>query len=232
MSIVQTDIQLLRQAIRQLSRREREELAEWILNSPDSELGVAESRAPYGAKHHFTVEEFLRFAEEKPGRYEYVAGRIFEMTSELVRHEMIVTNLAAAFQTQLRGTPCWSFTSNMKLRLKGGEDEIVYLPDVMIACGPFTQEALDASWVKDPCVIVEVISASTESIDRREKALTYRCIPSLEEYLVVAQRSMEVTVFRRADNWRPLILNAPGDVFESRAVEVHVTLANIYEGVR
>jgi Uma2 family endonuclease len=232
MSIVQADIQLLRQAIRQLSRREREELAEWILNSPDSELGVAESRASYGEKHHFTVDEFLRFEEEKPGRYEYVAGRIFEMTPELVRHQMIVTNVAAAFQTQLRGTPCWSFASNMKLRLKAGEDEIVYLPDVMIACGPFTEEALDASWLKDPCVLVEVISASTESIDRREKALNYRHIASLEEYLVITQRSMEVTLFRRTDNWRPLVLTTPEDVFESRAVEVHVTLANIYEGVR
>jgi Uma2 family endonuclease len=120
----------------------------------------------------------------------------------------------------------------MKLRLKAGEDDIVYMPDVMIACGPFTQEALDASWLKDPCVVVEVISAFTESIDRREKALNYRHIASVEEYLVIAQWSMEVTLFSRSDSWRPLVLTAPEHVFESRAVEVNLTLANIYEGVR
>lgn len=232
MTTIQPDMQALQQAIRQLSRREREELAEWILNSPDREWGVAEPALPYGDKRYFTVEEYLSFEEESLAGHEYVAGAIFPLVAPIVRHNMIATNLAVQFHSQLRGTPCRAFSSKIKLRLQVDGDDLFYVPDVMIACGPFTEEMLDAQWLTNPCIIVEVLSASTESIDRREKALNYRHIPSLEEYLVIAQRSMEVTVFRRSDQWRPRVLTSAEDVFESRAVEANISLATIYEGVR
>ena len=233
MTTVQTDLQALRQAIKLLSRREREELAEWILNSPDVEIGVAEPALPYGTRrHYYTVEEYLNFEEESPGRHEYVAGQIFAMSPPIIRHQMITTNLATHLQNQLRGTPCRAFSSNAKLRMQAHDSDIFYIPDVMVCCGPFTEEVLDAQWLTDPCVVMEVVSAWTEAIDRREKVLNYRQIPSLEEYVLIAQRSMEVTVFSRSDNWRPQVLKAPEDVFESRAVEVNIPLASIYEGVR
>jgi len=232
MTTVQPDFQALKQAIRELRRIEREELAEWMLNSPDSETGVAEPVLPYGERRYFTVEEYLRLEEESLVGHEYVAGSIFPVGIPILRHNLIATNVAVQFHGQLRGTPCRAFSSKMKLRLQVDREDIFYVPDVMIACGPFTEEVLDAQWLTNPCVVVEVLSASTESIDRREKALNYRHIPSLEEYLVIAQRSMEVTVFRRSENWRPLVLNAREDVFESRTLEVSIALANIYEGVR
>jgi Uma2 family endonuclease len=232
MTTIQTDIQTLRQAIRELPRREREELAEWILNSPDSESRVAEAALPYGGRRYFTIEEYLQLAEDSPDRYEYVAGYIFAMSSPLIRHEMIAANLLVNFQNQLRGTPCRAFSSHAAVRLKVDQDDIIYLPDAMVACGPFTEEVLNERWLVNPCIVAEVLSPSTESIDRREKALNYRHIPSLEEYVVIAQRSVEVTVFRRSGNWRPQMLTAPEDVFESHAVEVSITLASIYEGVR
>jgi len=114
--------------------------------------------------------------------------------------------------------------------LKVNRDDIIYLPDVMVSCGSFTDEELDMRYLTKPRVVVEVLSASTETIDRREKALNYRYSPSVEEYLLVAQRSMEVTVMRRSDGWIPQVLTAPADVFESGAVEIKVSLAQIYEG--
>src|SRR5215470_1305823 len=101
MTTVQADIRALQQAIRHLSRREREELAEWILNSPDIESWVAEAARPYGERGYLTVEEYLNL-EEGSDRYEYIAGQIFAMCSPLVRHEMIAANLMFQFQSQLR----------------------------------------------------------------------------------------------------------------------------------
>ena len=63
MTTIQTDIRALQQAIRQLSRREREELAEWILNSPDTESWVAEAARPYGERRYLSVEEYLSLEE-------------------------------------------------------------------------------------------------------------------------------------------------------------------------
>jgi Uma2 family endonuclease len=231
MTIVQNDIQLLKQAIRQLPRPEREDLAEWILNSPDVESRVAEPTLPYGAQRYSTVEEYLQFEEDSTDRHEYIAGYIYAMSMPVLRHEMIVANVCASFHNQLRGTPCRAFGSNMKLRIQVDQDDFFYIPDVQIACGSFNAD-LDARWLTDPCVIVEVLSPATQTVDRREKMQNYRHISSLEEYILIAQRPMQVTVFRRSDNWRAQVLTAPEDVYESRAVEVNITLANIYEGVQ
>ncbi len=230
MSTTQVDVQLLKQAVRQLSREDRGLLAEWALYLPDTELRVEEAALPYGGRRYLTVEEYLKFEEESPNRHEYVAGYVYAMSRPVLRHEMIAINLVVQFQSQLRGTLCRAFGSNTKVRFKVDQDDIFYVPDLMVECGSFT-ENLEAQWLTSPCLIAEVLSPSTQDIDRREKALNYRHIKSLEEYLVIAQRSMEVTVFRRSDNWRPLVLTAPEDIFQSRAAQITVTLANIYEGV-
>jgi Uma2 family endonuclease len=232
MTTLQPDIQMLQQAIRQLSRVEREELAEWILNSPVIDSRVAEAVKPYAGQRYISVEEYLQFEEETLEKHEYVAGCIFAMGRPVVRHGMIVANLGRQLLSQLSDTPCRAFFSDTKLRLKVDQDDIFYIPDIMVACGPFTPEIQEADWLTDPCVIVEVLSPSTQAIDRREKALNYRHIASLEEYVLIAQRSMEVTIFRRSDKWRPQVLTRPEDVFESRATEVNVMLEDIYEGVR
>jgi Uma2 family endonuclease len=233
MTITQTDIQSLQQAIRQLSRLEREELAEWILNSSDFDFGVREAVAGYGLPHSrfMTVDEYLDL-ESGLVRYEYIAGQIFAMASPTNRHEMIVANLIGHLSSQLRATACRAFSSKAKVRLKIGNDDIFYMPDVLVACGPFTSEVLDQQFLTSPSLIVEVLSPSTEAIDRREKALNYRQLPSLEEFLLIAPRTMQVTVFRRHEQWQPQVLARPDEVFESRAVEVSIALADIYAGVR
>jgi Uma2 family endonuclease len=232
MSITQNDIQAIKQAIQQLSRVEREDLAEWILDASVFEPRVEETALADGGSRRLTVEEYLELDGENGVRYEYVAGQIFAMSSPLIRHQAIVRNLLFHLQSQLRGGPCSAWDSQTAVRLQVDREDIFYIPDVMVACGPLTDKVLDGQYLTNPCIVVEVLSASTAAVDRREKALNYRHLSSLEEYLVVAQHSMEVTVFRRSESWRPQVLTAPEDVFESRAVEVKIALTDIYEGAR
>jgi Uma2 family endonuclease len=227
MTIIDNDIAAIRQAIRRLSRIEREELAEWILNLP--ELGVAETAPAYRNERRLSVEEYLDLEEGSTVRHEFVAGRVFAMASPLLGHEIIVSNLLFQFQTQLRGGPCMAFGSSTKVRMQVGNDEIFYIPDVTITCGAVTDEVLKQKWITDPRVVVEVLSPSTQAVDLQEKALNYRHIPSLEEYLVVASQAREVTLYRREDKWDPVVLTGPDDVYESRAVEVNIPLSAMYE---
>ena len=227
----QTDIEAIKEAIRHLSPAAREEIADWALNLPvPPRPRVEEPALADGGRRKLTVEEFLEMEFPEGLRYEYVAGQIFPMPSPLLRHEVISANLLGHFHNQLQGGPCRAWSSHTAVRLKVNRDDIVYLPDVMISCGSLTDKELDMQYLTKPCVVVEVLSASTETIDRREKALHYRYLPSLEEYLLVAQRSMEVTVMRRSDGWIPHVLTTSADVFESRALEIKVSLAQIYEG--
>ncbi len=239
MKITQADIQAnipaLQQAIRTLTRLQREDLAEWMLNGADFSDTIAEvdliwGTHPPGERHTLTVEEFLEIENGGSARHEYIAGEMFEMRAPMPRHELIVANLLGQFREQLGGSAPKVISSRLGLRLRVEHSDLFYRPDVMVACGPFTPAALDVPYVTEPCMIVEVFSPITEDIDRREKALNYRRIDSLEEYVLIAQRSPQVIIFRRSHDWNPIELTALDAVVESRSVELSMSLEEIYAG--
>jgi Uma2 family endonuclease len=80
-----------------------------------------------------------------------------------------------------------------------------------------------------PKVLIEVLSPDTERIDRREKFSSYTQIESLEEYILVAQDQTEVTVFRRAKNWRPEVANQPQQQLRIESLDFTLSLSAIYD---
>jgi Uma2 family endonuclease len=67
----------------------------------------------------------------------------------------------------------------------------------------------------DPTVLVEVLSDSTEDYDRGEKFAHYMTIPSLKEYVLVAQDEPRLEVLRRPErgHWQHVVARA-GDTLE------------------
>lgn len=228
---IEANIPALQQAIRRLTRFQREDLAEWMLNSGDFNDAIAEIGADYGARHPLTVEEFLEIESGGSARHEYIAGEMFEMRPPMPRHERIVANLLEIFRQQLAGRPFNLLTSILGVRLRVEQHDVFYRPDVMIARGPFTPAALDLPYLTDPSVIVEVFSPITEDIDRREKALNYQRIASLEEYVLIAQRSPLALLLRRSRDWSSSVLTGLDAVIESRSLDLSVCLREIYAGV-
>ena len=195
----------------------------------EEDYRVAEPGEAYGARVErglMSIEEYLKFEEGTPIRHEYVAGEVFAMSGGSRKHALIAGNVFAAFHAHLRGGPCSSFMNNFKLHLDVNESKFFYYPDVMVACGP----QADDRFCTNPRLIVEVLSPSTERTDRREKASNYRQIPALEEYVLVAQRMAEVTIYRRREHWAPLILNSLAETAEFRSIELSLPLGQIYEG--
>ena len=99
----------------------------------------------------------------------------------------------------------------------------------MIACDP---RDTDRYFKRHPSVLIEVLSESTERTDRREKFLSYTQIDTLEEYVLVAQDRMEVTVFRRADQWQPKVLHTATQSLRLASIDFELPLAAIYEGIK
>jgi Uma2 family endonuclease len=105
-----------------------------------------------------------------------------------------------------------------------------YYPDMLV----LSESDRDADggesvpFVRTARLIAEVISPATENIDRREKAMMYREITSLEEYVLIAQEECEVAIFRRRQNWRPVICNALDDLAELRSIGLSLPLVHIY----
>jgi len=133
-------------------------------------------------QHLLTIEEYLKLEESAAVRHEYVGGLIYAMVGATKRHNRIAGKIYRRLADAAEGGPCRVYMETVKVR--AASDAIYYYPDVMVACGPEDDDPLVEH---EPCLIVEVTSPSTESIDRREKAFTYRKIPTLKAYLIVNQ---------------------------------------------
>jgi Uma2 family endonuclease len=173
-----------------------------------------------------SVDEYLALERESSVRHEYVGGEIYAHAGASERHNIIALNVAASLRVAARGTPCHVFMSDMNLRVA---EDVLYYPDVMVVC-----DETDADpYVKHrPCVVVEVLSPSTEKIDLREKLLAYRRLDSLRAYIMVHQDRRRVLSHLRDENgaWWPRDVAGDGNV-SFPCPESVLTLDDIYEGV-
>ena len=147
-----------------------------------------------------SVEEYLQLEQSSERRHEYVAGEIHAHAGGTRRHDTIAGNLFALLWNVARGGPCRVHTSDRLLRTT---DDVFYYPDVMVVYPSEDERGNEEALFEDaPCLVVEVSSPSTASIDRREKMLAYRRIPTLETYLIVDQEGMRVERHWRDDSGR------------------------------
>ncbi|MHB1531617.1 Uma2 family endonuclease [Acidithiobacillus sp.] len=115
----------------------------------------------------------------------------------------------------------------MKVRLQVAGEDIFYYPDLVLSCD---SEDRERYWRSRPCLLVEVLSEASERIDRREKFLAYTTLPSLQEYLLIAQDRQEVTIYRRRADWHGEVLRQ-GELRLDYLGELSLPLAVIYEEV-
>src|SRR5712691_3879818 len=175
-----------------------------------------------------SVEDYLRAERHSEVRHEYIGGALYAMAGASDPHIAISMNLAFGLRNHLKGGPCRVQIFEGKVRLCVGGEDIFYYPDVMVVCDPHDK---DPYFKHYPRVLIEVLSESTEAIDRREKFLNYRQIETLEEYVLVAQDKVEVTVFRRSRHWQPEILEKLDQVLRLESLKFTLPLNLIYEGV-
>lgn len=217
-----------------LSPTERELIVDWLQDFAAAHVagrGVAEFRSAYatGMPPSMTLDEYMEFEEKSPYRHEYVNGEIYAMSGPSLAHGRIAQELFVAVRSHLSGGPCEAFLQNIKLKIQTDTEEIVYYPDLMVTCQP---EKWSENCVRNPKLVAEVLSPSTQRIDRREKALTYQRIASVEEYVLLAQDEFRVTVHRREENWQPVMYAGAEAVAELRSIGLNLPLTQIYGGNR
>jgi len=142
-----------------------------------------------------SVEAYLTGEEGGELRHEYIDGQLYAMTGASRQHGLIVSNLVAGLRPLIRGRGCQLFSNDMKVRLRIAGQDIFYYPDLLLSCD---QDDRKTYYCTKPCMIVEVLSESTERIDRREKFLAYTTLPSLRDYLLVSQTRRAVWHYRRS----------------------------------
>ena len=178
-----------------------------------------------------SAEEYLHLEARSPVRNEYVSGEVFAMTSGTLRHNVIAGNLFAALRTHLRNTPCRAFVNDVRLRI--AKTNAYYYPDLLVSCGRDGQPMdLESGEVDDVVLIVEVLSQSTEAIERREKLLAYRTLASLAEYALISQDQARIEIQRRRGDigWEKIEYSG-AETVEFTSLKLAIGMRDIYEGV-
>ncbi|MEL7051927.1 MAG: Uma2 family endonuclease, partial [Cyanobacteria bacterium J06588_5] len=103
-------------------------------------------------------------------------------------------------------------------------------PDLVVTCDKRDKTALDAS--SHPKLIIEVLSASTEALDRGNKFKEYRSLPTLEEYVLISASQVEVEIYRRGEGrlWLYTAYQAR-DLVTLESVNFEFPIALLYEDI-
>jgi Uma2 family endonuclease len=132
--------------------------------------------------HRMTVDEYLAWAEENPGRYELVDGKVWAMSPERTGHARVKYRVQRALETAIgrAGLPCEMLPDGMTVRV---DDATAYEPDALVYCGPRNPSA--SVEVTSPVIVVEVLSPSTQRHDVVGKLAGYFKLASVAHYLIV-----------------------------------------------
>lgn len=189
---------------------------------------MAAQKVPY-----LSPEEYLegeRFAEVK---HEYIAGEAYAMAGGTPEHTTLSTDALLALGSHLGavGGSCDVYNSDIKVRVEDAGP--FFYPDVTVTCGDPTFDA--DGCLRDPLLIVEVLSESTGRFDRGEKFFHYRRIASLRHYVLIEQDRMLVEHYERQDNGLWTLVGEhtePDHRLSLPALGADIPLSEIYRRVR
>jgi Uma2 family endonuclease len=172
-----------------------------------------------------TFEEYVAFESTSSVRHEFVDGNLFVMAGGTKRHNFVINRLMMKlFEVSLK-RGCYVYTSDVITRMPSGKG---YYPDVLVTCDP----SLDSSrTVLRPCIIVEVLSDSTEIVDRIEKWAEYQTIPSLQQYVLLWQnQAIAESYSRQGEKWVFERLTGEKNLHFS-SLDVAFGLAELYDNL-
>jgi Uma2 family endonuclease len=190
---------------------------------------TAEVPMSAAARLRTTYADYLRDEELASERHAFHDGETYAMAGGSTVHALLATEVVRALGNALVGRPCAAVGADQRVCID--EDDATY-PDVAVLCPPIERPPHDPHAVTNPTVIVEVLSPSTELWDRSGKFALYARLGSLQHYVLVAQDRWRVEHLRRMEDgaWR-LTVHGPGDVLVLDAVDVRVSVDELYAKV-
>lgn len=141
---------------------------------------------------------------------------VYAMADAATVHNQIVGNGYRSLWNYYRPRGCRVFTENVKVEVSFRQ-RYVY-PDVFVTCSERDQQSTQL--IRDPLLIIEVLSDSTEAIDLKEKVDVYLAVPGLQAYVIVAQKECWLRIYERDESgdWLPhRFLNALSDTLSLRS---------------
>lgn len=179
-------------------------------------------------QNYFSANDYLQWEEQQEEKHEYVDGQVYAMAGATENHVSLTGNFAAIILSHLRGTQCKVLSSDMKAYIAA--KSIYYYPDILVTCDERDRQTKKHK--SYPCLIIEVLSNSTEAKDRGVKFANYQTIETLQEYVLVNQQEQRIEVFRRTDRKFWLLQTyTTGESVELQSINLQISIDAIYEDV-
>jgi Uma2 family endonuclease len=175
-----------------------------------------------------TAAEYLVWEPQQEGRFEYWDGEAIAMSGGTRNHNRVSFNFSQLLDNALRDRPCEVYIADVRVQVEPGKK--YFYPDVVVTCDRGDR---DPQLIQFPCLIIEVLSPSTEAIDRGTKFTKYRQFPSLQEYVLVQVEQPGVEVFRRHQEGQWVFSDySLSDSLLLVSVDVEIAIADLYRQVQ
>jgi Uma2 family endonuclease len=179
----------------------------------------------------YTVQEYIAFEETSPVRHEFYKGKLFAMAGGSFNHNRIKRRVTRSLEDIFEAQGCSVFDDGVKLQLI--EDERYTYPDVFVTCEKLSTH--EQYIVRNPQLIVEVLSESTAEYDRTDKFKAYQKIDSFKYYILIDSRQVSVELFTRTEKksiWTYQGFNDLNDIIAIPELGISISLNSIYNAIQ
>lgn len=176
----------------------------------------------------FTPEEYFTWEDKQLEKHEYIDGEVYAMSGGSVNHGRIAIKFTAMLDAHLDDSSCITGNSDIKVNIVATTDYTY--PDASVTCDD--RDKSTANYFTYPCLIVEVLSDSTEAYDRGGKFRMYRNNPNLQDYLLVSSANIEIDLYHKNDTGDWIIINyQAGDMVELKSIGLSFPIEQVYRGL-
>ena len=179
---------------------------------------------------NISFEEYLKREEQAESKSEFHGGEVFAMAGGTLNHSLVSGNMRTSISNSLasKGKTCFVFESNAKVFIEA-YDKGLY-PDVSVVCGKPELHLDNATVYKNPQLIIEVLSPSTEAYDRGAKFAYYRSVLSFQEYVLVSTEVIRVESWfkQEQDLWRISSAEKLDQSIHLFSLDIDINLEDIY----
>jgi Uma2 family endonuclease len=175
--------------------------------------------------------DYLAAEQNSERRHEFLDGVIVAMAGGSDEHNAIAFRFAVLFGTRLPAG-CRGYTPDQRFWIAAtGRGRYC---DGSIICGMPAHPAHDRQATTNPVIVLEVLSPSSEGDDHGDKRRDFQSLASLEAYVIAAQDSRSVRVYRRnaRGDWRddPDLYGA-GESFELPGLTRPLAVDDAYDEI-
>ena len=178
--------------------------------------------------------EFLIWERKQEYKHEYVNGEVIAMSGASINHNRISSNIHGRIWNFLQGKTCEIFSSDLRIAVKAKNS--FFYPDIIIACEKleFDEDSIKDT-VKNPTIIFEILSASTENYDMGKKMMFYMQIESLQQYIMIDSKKVHIQIITKREEERTWkfdeFSNTEDNVF-IEPIQFEITVGDLYKSVK